>query len=102
MLKVGIPKSKADIQKQIAALEYQIPLDTNEKDREIHTQALEDLRAVEKDLERRDRDMEENKKEIAPEVPVLEQSDDQKIISKKGKTHIPCTLRLKPCDEIPR
>lgn len=46
--KVEIAKDPAKLKQQIAALEYQIPLDTSELDRQIHTQALEDLRAAER------------------------------------------------------
>lgn len=44
MLKVEIPGDIVKLKQQIAALEYQIKHDTNEKDREIHKQALEELK----------------------------------------------------------
>lgn len=44
MLKVEIPRDIVKLKQQIAALEYQIKHDTNEKDREIHKQALEELK----------------------------------------------------------
>lgn len=44
MLKVEIPESKDKIEKQILALEYQLTQDRNEKDIEIHREALHDLR----------------------------------------------------------
>jgi hypothetical protein len=47
---VVIPQSRQNIHKQIAALEYVLLNDKNEKDRQIHTQALESLK---KALERR-------------------------------------------------
>ncbi|MDO6353558.1 hypothetical protein Q3V94_00475 [Caloramator sp. CAR-1] len=50
MIKVVIPKDTEKLQKQIAALEYQIQHDTSEKNRAIHQQALEDLK---RELQRR-------------------------------------------------
>lgn len=44
MLRVEIPKDKIKIINQIAALEYTIKNDTNEKDKGIHAGALEDLK----------------------------------------------------------
>jgi hypothetical protein len=38
-LKVVIPEDKEKINRQIAALEYLISVDTNEKDRQIHQAA---------------------------------------------------------------
>jgi DNA-binding NarL/FixJ family response regulator len=52
LLKTVIPESKAKIEKQIKVLENIIEKDIREKDREIHTQALnalkEGLKALEK------------------------------------------------------
>ena len=52
MLKTLIPDSIEKIKKQINALEYLLKQDTREKDKEIHTQALnalkEGLKALEK------------------------------------------------------
>ncbi|MEW9124571.1 MAG: hypothetical protein AB2421_17800 [Thermotaleaceae bacterium] len=39
-LKVVIPKEKKKIEQLIKALEKQIKIDTNERDRQIHTMAL--------------------------------------------------------------
>lgn len=47
MLKVIISTNKEKLRKQKEALEHLIELDTNEKDRRIHTEALE---AIEKAL----------------------------------------------------
>ena len=47
MLKVEVPKDKKKIKQQIAALKYQISIDTNETDRKIHGDAL---RVLEKTL----------------------------------------------------
>lgn len=44
MLKFEVPEDKAKIKKQIAALEYQIKNDTNDKDKTIHVAALNDLK----------------------------------------------------------
>ena len=46
MLKVEIPNSLDKLTQQIEALKYLIANDTNDKDREIHKQALADLEAV--------------------------------------------------------
>jgi hypothetical protein len=46
MLKVIIPKDKIKIRKQIKALEYQFKNDTNDKDRKIHEEALEQLKKM--------------------------------------------------------
>lgn len=43
--RVEIPKDKEKIKQLIAALEQQLQKDTNEKDKEIHRKALEDLKA---------------------------------------------------------
>lgn len=51
MLKVVIPESKAKIQKQIEALKYLLQQDTNEKDKDIHAQALNALQEAYKALE---------------------------------------------------
>ena len=40
MLKVEVPKDKKKLEQQIAALRYQISIDTNETDRKIHEEAL--------------------------------------------------------------
>lgn len=44
MLKVTIPESKAKIQRQIEALEYALSQDSRQKDKDIHTEALQALR----------------------------------------------------------
>jgi len=49
-INVEVPKSRKEIIKQIAALEYALEHDISEKDRKIHSQALE---ALKKALERR-------------------------------------------------
>jgi len=46
MLKVMVPADKEKLDKQIAALEYQLKYDTKDKDREIHRAALERLKAA--------------------------------------------------------
>lgn len=48
MLRVEVPKDKKKLEQQIAALRYQISIDTNETDRKIHEEAL---KALEKKLE---------------------------------------------------
>ena len=53
MITIEIPKDLSKIEKQIAALEWQIKQDTNEKDREIHKQALQELKDAEGVLKRR-------------------------------------------------
>lgn len=40
MLKVEVPKDRKKLEQQIAALRYQISIDTNETDRKIHKEAL--------------------------------------------------------------
>lgn len=50
MLTVDTSSDKAQLQRQIKALEYLIKHDANEKDRQIHSEALEQLK---KALERR-------------------------------------------------
>lgn len=50
-IKTVIPESKAKIQKQIEALEFILTKDTNEKDKDIHKQALEALKEGLKALE---------------------------------------------------
>lgn len=42
--KVVVPESKEKILKQIEALEWQIKQDKNQKDKEIHEEALRGLR----------------------------------------------------------
>lgn len=44
MLNIIIPKEVAKIKQQITALEYLIAVDTNAKDKEIHQQALNQLK----------------------------------------------------------
>ena len=48
MLRVEIPKNKKKLEQQIAALKYQIFVDTNDTDRKIHEEALQ---VLEKELE---------------------------------------------------
>ena len=43
MLRVEVPKDKKKLEQQIAALRYQISIDTNETDRKIHEEALRTL-----------------------------------------------------------
>lgn len=43
-LKVVTPEDKEKILKQIEALEWQIKEDKNDKDRQIHKEALKDLK----------------------------------------------------------
>lgn len=43
MLKVNIPKDSKQIEKQIAALKWQVQHDTNDKDKQIHIKAIEEL-----------------------------------------------------------
>lgn len=50
MLKFEVPKDKEKIEKQIKALEYQISIDTVEKDKEIHMMALNELKEALKPL----------------------------------------------------
>jgi hypothetical protein len=45
---IQTPTDLKQLKKQISALEYQLQHDTSEKDRQIHTQALEQLREAEK------------------------------------------------------
>lgn len=45
-IKISVPNDKTKIQQQIKALKYQITHDTNEKDKEIHKQALKELEKV--------------------------------------------------------
>lgn len=45
-LEIEIPKDIERIKKQIIALEYQINQDTNAKDKTIHQEALETLKAA--------------------------------------------------------
>lgn len=47
---VQIPTDLKQLKKQISALEYQIPLDTYDKDREIHKHVLKELRKAEKGI----------------------------------------------------
>lgn len=42
--RVEIPRDREKIKKLIAALEQQLKVDNNEKDKEIHKRALEDLK----------------------------------------------------------
>jgi hypothetical protein len=44
LLKVIVPEDKSKLLRQIKALEYQIVRDTREKDKQIHTEALEILK----------------------------------------------------------
>lgn len=44
MLEITIPDSKEKILKTITALEWQLQRDTNQKDIDIHTQALKRLK----------------------------------------------------------
>jgi hypothetical protein len=46
MLKIEVPQDKNEIKKQIAALEWAVKHDTNEKDRNIHTQSLKTLQGA--------------------------------------------------------
>ncbi|MGF7185539.1 hypothetical protein GGQ84_001630 [Desulfitispora alkaliphila] len=46
MLKVIVPEDKTKLDRQIAALEYQLQHDTREKDRQIHRAALKELKAA--------------------------------------------------------
>jgi DNA-binding NarL/FixJ family response regulator len=80
LLKSVIPESKAKIEKQIKALEYILKQDTNEKDREIHAQALNALREAIKALE---------EVENAPSPAGRKKSVDAELIKKlrgEGKT----------------
>ncbi len=43
MLRVVIPKDKKKIEQQIAALKYQISIETNEKDKKIFQDTLKEL-----------------------------------------------------------
>lgn len=43
MLNVVIPKDRKRIKRQIEALKWQVERDTNDKDRQIHLQAIKDL-----------------------------------------------------------
>lgn len=43
-LSIVIPNTKREIQKQIKALEYLLTIDTKEKDKQIHSQALADIK----------------------------------------------------------
>lgn len=43
-IKIEIPKDKKKLQEQIQALEYLVKHDTNEKDKEIHQEALNNLK----------------------------------------------------------
>lgn len=51
MVKISLPESIIKIQKQITALEYIVNQDASEKDRNIHSQALEALKEGLKALE---------------------------------------------------
>lgn len=51
MLQVTIPKSKAQIEKQIKALKYILKSDIRQKDIEIHSEALRALEAELKAME---------------------------------------------------
>jgi hypothetical protein len=44
MLQVIVPEDNMKLQRQIKALEYQIKIDTREKDKQIHTEALQRLK----------------------------------------------------------
>jgi len=44
MLKVTVPIDPIKVKKQIAALEYQIVRDTNDKDKQIHNATLNTLK----------------------------------------------------------
>lgn len=44
--KICVPEDKEKIKKQIKTLEYQLTIDTNNLDKEIHTKALNDLKAA--------------------------------------------------------
>lgn len=46
MLKVEIPKDRNKLKQQIEALRYQISVDSNEKDKQIHEKALLTLEAA--------------------------------------------------------
>jgi len=46
MIEIQIPEDRDKIKRQIEALEYQIPRDKTEKDREIHLNALKDLKTA--------------------------------------------------------
>jgi hypothetical protein len=46
MLKVIVPEDRAKLDRQIAALEYQLQHDTSEKARQIHRAALNELKAA--------------------------------------------------------
>lgn len=41
MLKPIVPKDRCELEKQIAALEYQLSIETNEKDRKIFEETLQ-------------------------------------------------------------
>ena len=43
MLNVVIPNNKSKLQKQIKALKYALKNDINDKDKQIHSQAVEQL-----------------------------------------------------------
>jgi hypothetical protein len=45
MPKIVIPDDKTKLARQVAALEYLIQQDTDDKSREIHRQALRDLKS---------------------------------------------------------
>lgn len=53
MLKVVIPQDIHKLIKQIAALKWQIKQDTNDKDREIHKKALDQMQQTLDELKRR-------------------------------------------------
>jgi hypothetical protein len=44
MLQVIVPQNKSKLLRQIKALEYQLVRDTNDKDKQIHTEALQRLK----------------------------------------------------------
>lgn len=44
MVRVSVPTDKNKLKKQISALEWQLTQDKSEKDREIHRQALTELK----------------------------------------------------------
>ena len=45
-IKIEVPKNHKKLENQMRALEWQIERDTNDKDRVIHQEALEELKAA--------------------------------------------------------
>lgn len=46
MLRIEVPKDRIELERQIAALEYQVSVECSEKDREIFEESLNELRAA--------------------------------------------------------